>query len=48
MDLKEVSLLPSYGGAFEVTVDGQLVFSKKQLGRHPTIDEIKKVVREVK
>jgi selT/selW/selH-like putative selenoprotein len=28
------------GGAFEITVDGQLLFSKKQTGRFPTDEEI--------
>jgi selT/selW/selH-like putative selenoprotein len=28
------------GGVFEITVDGQLKFSKKQLGRFPTDEEI--------
>jgi len=28
------------GGVFEITVDGQLLFSKKQTGRFPTDEEI--------
>lgn len=28
-------LIPSGGGVFEVTVDGDLAFSKKKLGRFP-------------
>jgi len=32
--------VPSRGGVLEITVDGQLRFSKKQLGRFPTGDEI--------
>jgi selT/selW/selH-like putative selenoprotein len=28
------------GGVFEITVDGDLRFSKKQLGRFPTDDEL--------
>ncbi len=30
----EVRLVPSSGGVFEVTVDGELVYSKKGTGRH--------------
>ncbi len=30
----EVRLIPSSGGVFEVTVDGDLVYSKKATGRH--------------
>jgi selT/selW/selH-like putative selenoprotein len=36
----EVELVPGVGGAFEVTVDGRLMFSKKQTGRFPTDEEI--------
>lgn len=35
-----VTLLPSGGGVFEVTVDGALVFSKKALGRHAEPGEV--------
>jgi selT/selW/selH-like putative selenoprotein len=30
----------SRGGVFEISIDGKLVFSKKQLGRFPTDEEI--------
>ena len=30
----EVRLIPSKGGVFEVVVDGDLVYSKKRIGRH--------------
>jgi selenoprotein W-related protein len=30
----DVRLIPSSGGAFEVTVDDELVYSKKATGRH--------------
>ena len=36
----EVELVPGVGGAFEITVDGRLAFSKKQLGRFPTDEEV--------
>ena len=36
----DVSLIKGKGGVFEITVDGELVFSKKQLGRYPTDEEI--------
>ena len=32
--LGSLELVPSSGGRFEVSVDGQLVFSKAALGRH--------------
>jgi len=37
---KDVELVESSGGAFEVFRDGRLLFSKKQLGRFPTDEEI--------
>ena len=36
----EVAYKRSGGGVFEITVDGELKFSKKQLGRFPTDEEI--------
>ncbi len=37
-------LIPSSGGKFEVTVNGELVFSKKGLGRHAEPGEIKAII----
>ena len=36
----EVELVPGVAGVFEITVDGQLAFSKKATGRFPTDEEI--------
>ena len=33
-DIAEITLVPGSGGAFEVVVDGDLVYSKKATGRH--------------
>ena len=33
-------LIPSSGGVFEVTVGGKKIFSKKELGRHPSPGEV--------
>jgi selenoprotein W-related protein len=38
--VEEVELVKGVGGVFEITVDGRLVFSKKQLGRFPEDAEI--------
>jgi selT/selW/selH-like putative selenoprotein len=35
----------SGGGVFEITVDGQLRFSKKALGRFPTDAEVDALVK---
>ena len=42
----EISLTPSGGGVFEVRVDGELIFSKKALDRHPGPGEIVGLIRE--
>jgi selenoprotein W-related protein len=38
--IKSVALIPSDEGRFEVSVNGQLVFSKLQLKRHAETGEI--------
>ncbi len=38
--IDDVTLIPSAGGAFEVVAGDSLVFSKKELGRHATIEEV--------
>jgi selenoprotein W-related protein len=39
-------LIPSDGGRFEVTVNGDLVFSKKALGRHAELNEIREALAD--
>jgi selenoprotein W-related protein len=36
----DITLIPSSGGAYEVIAGDELIFSKKELGRHATIDEV--------
>lgn len=45
-ELGEVALRPGTGGVFEIRVDGELVWSRKQEGRFPEAKEIKQRVRE--
>lgn len=42
-----ITLLPSGGGAFEVEVDGTLVYSKKATGRHAEANEVLDGVRGI-
>jgi selenoprotein W-related protein len=46
--IKEITLVPSDGGKFEVTVNNSLVYSKLQTGRHTepseVISEIEKLI----
>jgi len=37
---EEVEFVKGVSGVFEITIDGKLVFSKKQLGRFPEDAEI--------
>ena len=41
----EIRLVQSSGGVFEVTVDGNLLFSKKAVGRHAEPGEIVSLIR---
>jgi len=41
-----VTLIPGTGGIFEVTVDGETVWSRKGEGRFPDITELKQRVRD--
>jgi selenoprotein W-related protein len=40
-----VRLIPSSGGVFDVKLDGQLVFSKKAIGRHAEPGEVVAAIR---
>ena len=45
-DLGELALVPASGGVFEVRVDGDLIWSKKERGRFPDAKELKQLVRD--
>ena len=38
--IDDITLIPSKGGVFEVIVGDDLVFSKIELERHATVDEV--------
>ena len=40
----DISLISSGGGVFEISLNGDLIFSKKALNRFPEDGEIKKLV----
>jgi len=42
----QVTLIKSSGGTFDVTLDGELVFSKKKVGRHAQSGEVVRLIRE--
>lgn len=45
-DIEGFTLIPSGGGRFEVTIDGELAFSKLKEGRFPEYEEIQPRVAE--
>jgi selenoprotein W-related protein len=45
-ELGEVALVPGTGGIFQVRLDGELIFSRKEVGRFPESKELKQLVRD--
>lgn len=45
--IETITLVPSDGGRFEVTVNGQLVYSKLQTHRHAEPGEVLGLVRKL-
>jgi selenoprotein W-related protein len=46
-EVGSVTLVPDRtGGVFEVRIDGDLIWSRKEKGRFPDIKELKQIVRD--
>jgi len=45
-DLGEVALIPGTGGIFEVRLNGEVLWNKKQMGRYPEPKDIKQLIRD--
>jgi selenoprotein W-related protein len=45
-ELGEVALVPGTGGIFEVHLEGERLWSRKERGRFPEAREIKQLVRD--
>jgi len=43
----EILLIPSKGGVYEVTVDGDLIYSKLGTGRHAEYAEVAQPIRNI-
>jgi selenoprotein W-related protein len=43
--IESLTLIPGSGGKFEITVNGELIFSKKGLGRHAEPGEVYRLVK---
>jgi len=45
-EIGALTLIPGRGGAFEVTVDGVPVWSRRERKRFPELSELKRLVRD--
>lgn len=45
-EIESLTVVPSDGGRFEVSVGGKLIYSKLKTGRHAQPGEIVRLVRE--
>jgi selenoprotein W-related protein len=45
-ELGSVALAPGSGGVFDISIDGQTIWSRKETGRFPDIKELKQLVRD--
>ena len=46
-ELAEVTLRPGTGGIYDIHLNGELVWSRKEQGRFPDIKELKQKVRDL-
>ena len=46
-EIESITLVPSNGGRYEISVNGQLIYSKLQTGRHANPGEVIGLVQEL-
>jgi selenoprotein W-related protein len=46
-EIESVKLIPSDGGRFEVSVNGEMVYSKLQTHRHAEPGEVTGIIRKI-
>ncbi len=46
-EIESITLIPSEGGRYEVTVNDKLVYSKLQTGRHANPGEVVGLVKKI-
>ena len=46
-EIESITLIPSEGGRYEITVNNKLVYSKLQTGRHTNPGEVLGLVEEI-
>jgi len=44
-NIQKLELIPSSGGAFEVTLNGEKIYSKLETGIFPNTEEIIKIIK---
>lgn len=45
-DIGSVTLIPGTGGIFQVTLDGELIWDRKERGGFPDVKQLKQMVRD--
>ena len=45
-ELGEVALVPGTGGVFDINLNGELIYSRKEAGRFPESKELKQLIRD--
>jgi selenoprotein W-related protein len=45
-DIEEWQLVPSDGGRFEISIDGEIIYSKLETGKFPDEDLIVSLIRK--
>ncbi len=45
--IRNIKLIPSRGGVFEVVADGDLIYSKKETGEHAEYEDVAGPLREM-
>ena len=45
-ELGEVALIPGTGGVFDIRLNGELIYSRKEAGRFPESKELKQLIRD--
>lgn len=45
-DIGEIALIPGSGGVFDIRANGELIWSRKEMGRFPEIAELKCLIRD--
>ncbi|WP_026461859.1 SelT/SelW/SelH family protein [Adhaeribacter aquaticus] len=46
VEMGEVALVPGTGGVFTISLNGKLIYSRKEEGRFPEAKEIKQLIRD--